>query len=172
MLGAGHSEVKRRLIAVSSVPEDETKWLTLDDNKSASPDEVFDLDRLEKGFTLPWANGFFDEIHAYEILEHFGRQGDFRGFFSTFRAFHLALKPRGLLLGTCPSVKSEWAWGDPGHTRVITAGTLGFLTFNHYDQLGRTASSDYRKFVEPYWWVMEQAEDDGKNLAFALRKSD
>lgn len=170
MLGAGHSLVARRLMAPTSAPEFETKWLTVDHNPKARPDQVFDLERLEKGFSLPFPENSFDEIHAYEILEHFGRQGDFQGFFSTFKAFWKALKPGGLLLGTSPSQKSPWLWGDPGHTRVISENALGFLRKSHYEQLGQTASSDYRSFIEPYWWELDHSKDDEKTYTFALRK--
>jgi hypothetical protein len=126
---------------------------------------------MEVGRKIPCESDTFDEIHAYEVLEHFGTQGDFRGLFSTFREFWRILRDGGLLIGTCPSINSKWAWGDPGHTRVITHSTLCFLTRGHYDQLGDTSSSDYREFVDPFWWEIQHSQDDDKNFIFALRKS-
>jgi hypothetical protein len=170
MLGAGHSKPIRRLTAPTSAPDFETKWITLDINSKAKPDFIFDLEELEKGKHLPVGDGSIDEIHAYEILEHFGRQGDFRGFFATFRAFWQALNLDGLVLGTCPSLQSKWAWGDPGHTRVLSENSFSFLRKVHYEQLGQTASSDYRSYVAPYWWELDHSLDDGNNFVFALRK--
>lgn len=170
MLGAGHGKPQRRLTAPTSAREEITKWLTLDNNPKSKPDYLFDLEELEKGHHLPVSDGSLDEIHAYEILEHFGRQGDFRGFFATFRAFWQALNLNGLVLGTCPSAQSKWVWGDPGHTRVLSENTFSFLRKSHYEQLGQTSSSDYRSFVAPYWWELEHALDDGNNFVFALRK--
>lgn len=170
MLGAGFALPTRRLTSPGSTDESHTRWKTLDVNAACKPDEIFDLQQLEEGKGLPFSDNSFDEIHAYEILEHFGRQGDYVGLFSTFRALWNSLKPRGLLVGTCPSMNSKWLWAEPGHIRVIAHGTLSFLEKEHYDQLGKTACTDYRAFVDPCWWKIEHSEDDGNNFAFALRK--
>lgn len=170
MLGAGHAPPARRLISPASAPEDQTNWKTIDINPEAKPTIVFDLEKLEQGEQLPYPIDYFDEIHAYEILEHFGKQGHYRGLFATFRALWSRLAPGGLLVGTCPSLQSKWLWSEPGHTRVISHSTLSFLTKGHYDQLGKTACSDYRAFVAPCWWDIEYSEDDGNNYAFVLKK--
>ena len=171
MLGAGHGVPRRRVVSPMSAPEDQTVWKTLDINPAAKPDEVFDLENLEYGYSLPFKIETFDEIHAYEVLEHFGRQGNYKGLFSTFQALWKGLKPGGLLVGTCPSLQSPWLWAEPGHVRAIAQGTLAFLTRSHYDQLGETACSDYRAYVDHYWWEIEHSEDDGNNYVFVLRKS-
>ena len=175
MLGAGHAAPRRHFSAPSSAKQEDTKWVTLDNNEDAKPDMVFDLETLETGRHRPWTDETFDEIHAYEVLEHIGRQGDFKGLFSTFRALWYARKSDGMLIGSCPSLDSEWLWSDPGHTRVISAGLLSFLTRGHYDQLGKTPSSDYRKFIDPCWWEVYQAKDiklgpGGGIFVFALKK--
>lgn len=170
MLGAGHTTPTRKLSAVTSAREEDTVWETLDFNQEARPRTVFDLEQLEKGEQLPYSNDYFDEIHAYEVLEHFGRQGDARGFFYTFKAFWRVLKYGGLLIGSSPAAHSPWLWGDPGHTRAITPESLSFLTRRHYDQLGKTTASDYRKSVDPCWWELEHSRDEGNTYVFALRK--
>lgn len=170
MLGAGHSTPIRRMVAPTSAPEEATRWVKLDNNPLAEPDLLFDLEDLEVGVRLPVEDGVFDEVHAYEVLEHFGRQGHYRGFFSTFKELWRVLRPAGLLIGTCPSARSKWAWGDPGHTRVISQQCLAFITKDHYKQLGQTVSSDYRNLVEPCWWQIDDISDDGEKLVFALEK--
>lgn len=170
MLGAGLSRPQRRFALKTSAPETETTWRTLDINPWAKPDQVFDLEELERGSDLPFGEPF-DEIHAYEVLEHFGRQGDYRGLFRTFGALWRGLKFGGYLVGSCPSLQSPWLWGEPGHTRVITHGTLVFLTRKHYDQLGETACSDYRNLIEPFWWEVDESYVQEDTFVFAVRKT-
>lgn len=151
LLGCGHTRDKRL------VPPDAPKtWqglVTLDSEEACKPDIVFDLTELQFGSAIKTgdsastalAGDYFDEIHAYEVLEHVGRQGSAWGFFSEFREYHRLLKPGGYLCGTTPAWNSYWAWSDPGHRRVISAGTLTFLSRKEYDkQLGKTTMSDYR----------------------------
>jgi hypothetical protein len=170
MLGAGHGEPMRLYAAVSSASQLKTKWTRLDINEAAKPDICMDLDRIEHGAQIPARHEEFDEIHAYEILEHYGRQGEYTGFFAGFRELWRVLKPGGLLIGTTPALTSPWLWADPGHTRVITAGTLSFLLRRHYDQIGESASTDYRHLVDPCWWELEQSQVVGDRFVFALRK--
>lgn len=115
--------------------------LTLDINPDHKPDVVHDLTVLP----LPFADNTFDEIHAYEVLEHIGQQGDWRFFFAQFSEFWRILKPGGVLLGTSPASDSNWAWGDPGHTRVISLEAFTFLVQPQYTaQVGVTPMTDYR----------------------------
>jgi hypothetical protein len=110
---------------------------TIDINPDLKPDLIFDLNCP----TLPFSTNEFDEIHAYELLEHLGTQGDWRFFFRQFEDFWRVLKPGGLFHGSCPRPESPWAWGDPGHTRVIPMESLGFLVQPNYGTPPRT---DYR----------------------------
>lgn len=139
--------------------------VTLDFNADHRPDVVHDLEQLP----YPFADDTFTEVHAYEVLEHLGQQGDFRSFFAQFSELWRILKPGGYLAATCPSWRSLWAWGDPSHRRVINAGTLAFLSQRQYrDQVGKTSMSDfrfcYRADFEPV-----TLNDDGENFAFVLR---
>ena len=50
-----------------------------------------------------------------------------------------------VMLSEIEAVPNRWIWGDPGHTRVINAGSLHFLSQKNYDaEIGRTAMTDYR----------------------------
>src|SRR5207253_648488 len=94
---------------------------------------------------LPFENESFDEIHAYEVLEHLGGQGNWRFFFAEFTEYHRILAPHGSLYAAVPAWNSFWAWGDPSHKRIINEGTLSFLSQEEYaKQVGKTAMSDFR----------------------------
>lgn len=118
-----------------------TNLTTLDLNPDHNPDIIHDLTILP----LPFADNSFDEIHAYEVLEHTGSQGDYQFFFDQFSDFWRILKPGGQLFATCPTWNGVWAWGDPSHTRTIQPESLGFLHQPKYEaEVGHTAMSDFR----------------------------
>lgn len=166
LLGCGSSRERRLVVAGRN---GWTELVTLDNNQDHRPDVLHDLEE----FPYPFEDNTFDEIHAYEVLEHLGRQGDWRAFFRDFTELYRILKPGGYLAATCPSYKSIWAWGDPSHTRVITSGSLVFLDQNQYKvQVGKTAMSDFRfcyKADLPAAWVNMQGEEEGLGLEFVLR---
>jgi len=113
---------------------------TLDLVPSHKPDIVWDLN------VCPWPieDNSYDEIHGYEILEHLGAQGHAYSFFEQFKEIYRILKPGGMFVGSCPRWDSVWAWGDPSHVRIINEGTLHFLDAVGYDDVGKTAQTDFR----------------------------
>lgn len=150
---------------VFRVGEAEFKDLTtLDIDPASGADVIHDLDVLP----LPFGDDAFDEIHASEVLEHTGRQGDWRFFFAQFSEFWRILKPNGTLAASCPSLTSRWLWADPGHTRVIAPETLYFLDQGLYEQIGQTAMTDYRHVWKGDFHT-EWTEDDGESFKFLLR---
>jgi SAM-dependent methyltransferase len=54
------------------------------------------------------------------------------------------LKPGGFFVGTSPAWNSPWAWGDPGHTRIMSRECLIYLDQTEYRQIGHTPMTDYR----------------------------
>jgi SAM-dependent methyltransferase len=165
LLGAGSSRDRRIVV---NGRKTWTDLRTLDFNGCHKPDVIHDLN------VTPWPfeDDTFEEVHAYEVLEHLGQQGDFRAFFATFAEVWRILKPGGYLAATCPSYRGMWAWGDPSHTRVITSGSLVFLDQEQYHlQVGKTAMSDFRfcwrgDFRPVY--VNMAGENDGTGFAFIL----
>lgn len=148
LIGCGTDQTKKFWL------NNETKkWsqLTrLDINPDTQPDVVYDL----TGCGLPFRDSTFDEIHAYEVLEHIGQQGDWRFFFRQFDDFSRVLKPNGHFFLTSPHCESAWLWGDPGHTRYIGPEMMIFLDRRQYVQLGQTAMTDYTRYFASDWRVV------------------
>lgn len=114
---------------------------TLDHDPNCGADIRHDLEELP----WPFDDDSFNECHAYCVLEHLGRQGDYKSFFATFGEIYRILKPGGILAGVCPSRLDKWLWGDPSHTRVIQPETLVFLDQTQYRaQVGKTPMTDFR----------------------------
>lgn len=161
LIGCGNSRKKW-------LPSGDAEWsqlVTMDHDPDCGADILHDLD------VTPWPvdDDSVDEVHAYEVLEHLGQQGDWRAFFRHFGEIWRVLKPGGLLCATVPDWRSEWAWGDPSHTRVITPGTLLFLSQKEYeDRVGKTPMTDFRHtWTGDFDIVASRA--DGECHAFILR---
>lgn len=162
LIGCGQVLIKKVFI------EGRREWgklTTLDINADHKPDVVWDLTKLP----LPFEDDSFDEIHAYEVLEHTGAQGDYRFFFAQFTDFWRILKPGGLLIGTCPLPTSVWAWGDPSHTRIVQKEQFVFLDQTQYTaQVGRSAMSDFRYLYKADFAPVHLVEKD-EVLQFILQ---
>lgn len=163
LIGCGASRVKQ----LSLNGSEWSALTTLDCNATHRPDVVHDLEVLP----YPFADEQFDEIHAYEVLEHTGRQGDWRFFFAQWEEFHRILKPGGFFLGTVPLPTSVWAWGDPSHTRVLPVQTLQFLSQQFYQAVGTSTASDFRHVWKGNFELVTQQVIAGDRQAFGLRKS-
>jgi SAM-dependent methyltransferase len=135
-----------------------TELVTLDINDAHDPDVVHDLTQRP----LPFEDSTFDEIHAYEVIEHLGRQGDYLTWFAEWTEWWRIMKPDGRFYGKSPHHSSRWAWGDPGHTRVMGPEVLTYLEQPAYEQVGRTAMTDYRFCYQADFQRLVVAEEDGQ----------
>lgn len=117
---------------------------------------------------------FWDEIHAYEVLEHLGRQGDARAFFAQMSELWRLLKPGGYFVCEVPSRFSGNLWGDPGHSRAIVEETLVFLDQSQYalqcdgPEKTRTPMSDYRHVYKADFKCTDH-HDNRSHFAFVLQ---
>lgn len=140
LAGCGSARVK--LMWGNDTGQSLREWqglITLDINADHKPNVVANLDNA-----LPFADDSFDEVHLYEVLEHLGRQGDYKSFFALFSEFYRVLRPGAILYATVPAWNDRWAWGDPSHTRIINEGTLIFLDQDEYAGVGVTPMTDFR----------------------------
>lgn len=157
LLGCGRSRKKKVFVG----PENEWRDLvTVDMNPEVRPDIVHDLAQLP----YPFETDSADEIHAYDVMEHMGQQGDWRFFFAQWTEIWRILKPGGLFFGISPKWDQRWAWGDPGHTRVIQLEHLLYLNQAAYEAVGETPITDYRFVWKGDLHVVHTADlpaDDG-----------
>ncbi len=160
LIGCGANREKR-LHTVGA--EEWSGLITLDNNLDHKPDVLWDLMQMP----LPFADNEFDEIHAYEVLEHTGAQGDYRFFFAQWSEFWRIMKPNGLFFGTVPSLNSIWAWGDPSHTRVIPPAQFNFLNQEYYKNVGSTPMSDFRSIYKAD--LKLGALEEGESTKFVLQ---
>lgn len=183
LLGCGHR--REKLMGIPGCPLEWRNLYTLDNNKECKPDFVCDLDdhapyvtefnRDAEGIVEPdgeFVGNAFDEVHAYEVLEHLGSQGSAFSFFATFSFIWEILKPDGYLFATCPSRFSPWAWGDPSHRRLIQPESLVFLSQDQYkkqcDGPNRTPMSDFRHIYKADFDIVHSADNHETHM-FALK---
>lgn len=161
IIGSGSSRDKRFNTGGTNIFDDP---IFLDYNADHKPDIVWNL----MDMPLPFEDNTFDEIHAYEVLEHTGAQGDYLFFFRQFSEFWRILKPNGMIYATCPSRFSPWAYGDPSHTRVLQKEMLMFLDQEQYHaQVGKTSMSDFR-WIYKADFVPRMIDENEEQFVFGI----
>lgn len=163
LVGCGNARTKAIALPSNQHWDD---LVTLDHKDDCGADVVHDLDILP----YPFETSEFDEIHAYDVLEHCGKQGDWKFFFGQFTEFHRILKPGGFFFGVCPTHTSEWAWGDPSHTRVFPRFSLGFLSQKMYEKdVGVSSRSDFRSVYKADFDIVHVGDYDEHRHSFVLK---
>lgn len=197
LIGCGHRREK-----LLGLPGEKLEWrglVTLDQNIECAPDLLVDLNSYpwgsdfdrngvvwkdKRGEVQPMrqdktvldfpvlGESVYDEVHAYEVLEHLGSQGDAVAFFACFSEIYRLLRPGGCLFATVPSRYSGWLWGDPSHRRVILPESLVFLVQPQYtaqcDGPNRTPMSDFRNLYQADFDIVAST-DDHTSHTFCLR---
>jgi SAM-dependent methyltransferase len=165
MLASGRSEPKRQIKVMGPTPE----WTTLDIDPDVNPDLTFDLNDLSQGRHLPFGREAFDEIHIYQTLHMYGKQGDAKGWFREFNEYWRVLAPDGIFCSICPAINGEWAWADPGCTRMIHPVNIKYLTKAFYELPDIPRTESYRNLVKGWWRIMLDRTHNG-SFMFVLRK--
>ena len=93
-------------------------------------------------------------------------------FFDQFTEFWRILKPSGLFFATVPHWLNIWAWGDPGHKRIINQASITFLSQKQYqeqiDKVG-TPMTNYRHYYNVDFDVEFAETVENAKFVFALK---
>ena len=165
LLGCGNSRIKK--IWVDGKEEWAGELTTLDMNPDCGADVVWDLEKRP----LPFPDDTFDELGAFDVLEHQGKQGDFRGWFDEMAEYWRILKPGGLFFIIVPVGEDRFV--DPGHTRFIGSNNFGFLNQRNYElniEQGK-AMTDYRWYWKKNFEVGYLEQENGHHMHVVLLKA-
>lgn len=179
LLGCGDVLTKRIKFPASTDPEyphqgspeadfSKGEVTTVDMSPRINADIKADLNILPYDWA---ADEAYDEIHAYEILEHTGSQGDAEFFFGQFNEFWRMLKPNGFMMISVPMWDVEIAFGVPDHKRVMPAGLFGFLTKEYYENVGKPGFGDYRHLLKDCYWYGLGVDESETQLHIVLQKA-
>jgi len=182
LIGCGRSRRKK----YAAHPSHPKQWqsplgapVTLDIDLKVNPDIWCDLNAPPRWLGYPKGelrayeleSDYWDEIHAYQVLEHLGQQGDATSFFAQFSELWRLLKPNGYLVAEVPSRFSSWLWGDPSHRRAILPESLVFLDQSEYvKQVDEhpTGMSDFRHIYKADFRCVQQ-HDNRNDFVFILQ---
>ena len=165
LLGAGHSRQKK--VALKLAPDWTGDLITLDMGDNVGADVVWDLENRP----LPFQDEEFDELGAYDVLEHIGKQGDWRGWFDEMAEYHRILKPGGYFGIIVPI--GEDAFADPGHTRFFGQNHFGFLSQKFYEEnlKAKNPITDYRFYWKKNFDIKFIQNVENHHLAVLLQKA-
>jgi SAM-dependent methyltransferase len=163
LIGCGSSRIKK------VHEEGQQEWVgpltTLDMNPNCGADVVWDMETRP----LPFSDESFDEIGAYDVLEHWGKQGDWRGFFDEMAEYHRLLKPRGVFRILVPI--GQDALADPGHIRFFHQNYFAFLTKAFYEENAGKPITDYRWYIKTWWTIRHLQKHGNHHLSVILEKA-
>lgn len=173
ILGAGMSRDKRikfegsKDVGKGSPDNDFSKYEVVTHDIIGTQDVIHDLEE----FPYPWADEEFDEIHAYEVLEHTGTLGDGDFFFGQMNELWRILKEGGYLMITVPTWDSLEMWAIPDHKRPLPPQIFHFCNRQYVKKnYKRPMHGDYRKQLGPMNFEIVGVEEETEHCGIVLRK--
>lgn len=121
---------------------------------------------VELGATFDPENKKFDDIHAYDSLEHWGKVGDWKGWFDELAVYHQLLRPGGTFRVLVPI--GEDALADPGHCRFFHENHFKFLVKDFYELNKGKPISDYRWYINRWWDIKFMERIENHHLAVMM----
>lgn len=178
LIGCGNNHAKQ--VQYNGKAEWTGELFKIDMNPNCGADLVFDIGLIPalkhpyeccSAARLPFEDNTFDEIGAYNCMEHWGVQGDWRGWFVEMAEYHRILKPGGMMSILVPIGPDALA--DPGHTRFFQQNYFGFLSQEFYgrNRIVGSCFTDYRWFWKLNFDILYMQEHEGHHLAVVLRKA-
>lgn len=171
LIGCGNSRVKK--VYITGQKEWTGELTTLDMNPNCGADVVLDIDGQFGwgGFTLPFDSRSFDELAAYDSLEHWGKQGDWKGWFDEMAEYWRILKPGGTF-GIIVPIGAD-AFADPGHSRFFHVNHFQMLNQQWYaDALAAGAQvTDYRWYWQLNFDIRYMEIHGDHHIAVILQKA-
>lgn len=172
LIGCGND--RRKKVYLSGNPEWAGELTTMDMNPDCNPDIVIDMaaqyDAVPGRFYLPFQDATFDELGAFDTLEHWGAQGDWKAWFGEMAEYHRIMKP-GATFGIIVPIGQD-AIADPGHTRFFHQNHFGFLSQAFYkENEGKgTSFTDYRWYWKLDFEILHLQKVEDHHLTVILRK--
>lgn len=166
LLGAGRDHTKKVHLHEGMGLEWPQPLITVDMDPSCEPTLTYDLTQRP----LPFPDNYFDEIGAYDVLEHWGAQGDWKAWFDEFEEYWRLLKPHGYMSILVPIGNDFLA--DPGHTRQIGGSYFTFLSQKAYEvnHQNGTCMTDYRGYWKRDFDVVMIQQIENHHVAAIIRK--
>ena len=83
---------------------------------------------MEPGNSIPFEDGFFDSVSAYDVLEHLSREGNPSDFVFYMNEMYRVLKPGGQALFVFPLYNRKGFFDDPTHINPTTLALFNFFS--------------------------------------------
>lgn len=173
LLGCGTSRERRiRVTEGGATDFSGDNVISVDMDPRCNPTYCWNMnDGFPKELVL-YQDGMFDEIHAYDSLEHWGQQGDWKGWLDEMGSYHDLLKPGGLFFALVPVGEDRFA--DPGHVRFMGTNFFTVLSQEWYKDQAKKGihGGDYRWYWKKDFKILhlQYSGDPPHHLAVVLEK--